>query len=340
MGDIFQAPENHTITGVSALTDASGNLIQQWTKTKYTPEQDNIRQAFLEAFKEYQGRAVIPPAPMVNDDELLTAYIIADQHLGLYSWAAEAGENYDLAIGEKLLKDVMGQLVAVTPKSHTAVILSLGDFFHSNDDTNLTPASKHHLDVDGRYAKILKVGVNLIIHCAQLALQKHRRVIIRCLPGNHDPYASIALATALSCFWDGSDRVIVDTDPGYFWKLKWGRVLLTATHGDFVKPNELPMVVAATWPEDWGQTEFRYGYLGHIHHRSLGGERGGLQWETFQTLAPKDVWHYKKGYRSGRSMVAVTHSKTSGEYLRNIAAVRRPTGVVPCEIPEKPSECA
>jgi hypothetical protein len=320
-GEPFEVPDNHRVIGLSALTDASGNLIQTWTKTKIDGRED-IRVAILEAFREYTGKGVLPETPAGSVEDLLTAYIIADHHLGLHAWAKESDEDYDLKIGEKLLMDVMGELVASTPKSDTAVILNLGDFFHSDNDSNQT-RSGHHLDVDSRYAKILKVGVNLIIHCTQLALQKHRHVIVRCLAGNHDPYASIALATALSCFWDGSDRVTVDADPSYFWKMRWGNTLLTATHGDMVKPTQMPMVVASTWPEDWGQTEFRYGYLGHVHHSSS-GEPGGLKWETFQTLAPKDVWHYKKGYRSGRSMVAITHSKTSGEYIRNIASVRRP----------------
>src|SRR5271163_1990227 len=212
----------------------------------------------------------------------------------------------------------MATLITSAPSSHTAVILNLGDFFHSDSNSNITPKSGNKLDVDTRYAKILRVGVNLIIHCTQLALQKHKRVILRCLPGNHDPYASLALATALACFFSSNTRVFVDADPSAFWHFQFGRVLLTAMHGDTVKHTDAPGLVASSWPELWGATSFRYCYIGHVHHRSIGGgERAGLIWETFQTLSPRDVWHYNQGYRSGRSMVSITHHTDHGEVSRN-----------------------
>lgn len=230
--------------------------------------------------------ATRPKAPASTDSKLLTVYPIADHHLGLYAWAEEAGENYDLAIGERLLKETMGALVAGAPSSQTAIILNLGDFFHSDDNTQLTPKSKHKLDVDGRHAKILRVGVKLLIHCIQLALQRHDKVIVRCLPGNHDPYASLALSTALSCFFDNSKRVTIDVDPSAFFWYPFGKVLIGATHGDKAKGHDMPGVMAADRPRDWGNSEYRYIYLGHVHHKSIGGgEKHGATWETFQTLS-------------------------------------------------------
>jgi hypothetical protein len=204
----------------------------------------------------------------------------------------------------------------------TGVILNLGDFFHSDNDSNRTPKSGNILDVDGRYAKILRVGVDLIIHCVQLGLQKHEEILLRCLPGNHDPYACLALTVALAAFFHNNPRVKVDDDASAFFKYKFGKVLVTACHGDLIKHGDMPGFVAATWPQDWGATEFRYCYLGHVHHRSIGGgERAGMQWETFQVLAPKDVWHKNSGYVSGRSMSAITHHKNHGEVMRHTVSV-------------------
>lgn len=325
IGEEFKLPDGHVIKGISALTDANGQLIQQWVKTKFEEAVTDVKQALLECFKAYKGHASLPKAPKHVEKDLLTIYPVADHHLGLYAWAEEAGENYDLRIGEQLLRDTMAELVASALPAHTGVILSLGDFFHSDDNSNRTRKSGNQLDVDSRYAKILRVGVDLLIHCAQLALQKHQIVIIRCLPGNHDPYASIALATGLACFFHNNPRVKVDADPSAFWKLRFGKVLLTSTHGDNVKPENTPGVVASRWSEDWGQTEFRYCYLGHIHNKKVGGgENAGLLWETFQTLSPKDEWGYRMGFISGRSMVAITHHKNKGEHMRHTVSVRGP----------------
>lgn len=323
IGDAFEVPDGHTIRGISALTDADGNTIQKWIKTKFDEATIGLREALTETFKTYRGHATLPEAPVHTQADLATVYPISDHHLGLYAWAEEAGENYDLAIGEKLLMDTMAELVADAPSSDIGVILNLGDFFHSDDNTNRTRRSGNILDVDSRYAKILRVGVSLLIHCIQLALQKHRQIIVRCLPGNHDPYASLALATALSAFFAKNERVTIDSDPSAFFWWRFGRVLIGSTHGDLIKHPEMPGVMAAMRPRDWGETDYRYIYLGHVHHRSIGGgEKHGAIWETFQTLSPKDVWHNSSGYTAGRSMVAITHHKDRGEIKRHTVSIK------------------
>lgn len=323
VGEPFQLLPGHVIQGVSALTDADGRVLQQWVKTKFDEAIVDVTEALTESFKAYRGHATLPAPPKLPDKDTATVYPIGDHHLGLYTWKPVTGNNYDLSIGQKLLMDTMGALVANAPNSKTGVILNLGDFFHSDNDSNRTPKSGHALDVDGRYAKILRVGVDLLIHCIQLALQRHEKVLVRCLPGNHDPYASLALATALGAFFSASPRVTIDADPSPFFKFRFDKVLIASAHGDMIKAVDMPGFVAATWPEDWGQTRHRYVYLGHVHHKSIGGgEKAGATWETFQTLAPKDIWHHSSGYVSGRSMVSITHHHEKGEVVRNTISVK------------------
>jgi hypothetical protein len=323
VGEPFALLPGHVIRGISALTDADGRVLQQWVKTKFDEAIVDVTAALTESFKAYNGHASLPKAPRQSDTDLVTVYPIGDHHLGLYTWKPVTGNNYDLSIGQKLLMDTMAALVANAPGAKTGVILNLGDFFHSDNDSNRTPKSGHALDVDGRYAKILRVGVDLLIHCIQLALQRHERVIVRCLPGNHDPYASLALATALGAFFSKSPRVTIDADPSPFFKYRFDKVLIASAHGDMIKAADMPGFVAATWPEDWGATKFRYVYLGHVHHKSIGGgEKAGVIWETFQTLAPKDIWHHSSGYVSGRSMVSITHHRGKGEWMRNTISVK------------------
>lgn len=326
IGDEFQLPENHVVKGVSALVDPNGQVIQQWIKTRQDTRLADVTTALRETFAAYEGHATLPPAPTVTDADMVTVYPIGDHHLGLYGWGEETGDDdYDLATGEKLLTDVMGELVERAPPSETGVVLNLGDFFHSDSNENRTRRSGVPLDVDTRYPKVLRVGVNLLIHCVQMALQKHSKVIVRCLPGNHDPYAALALSVALSCFFKHNPRVEVDTSASPFWKFRFGRVLMVATHGDMAKPADMPGLTASRWPQDWGETDYRYAYLGHVHHRSVGGgELSGLVWETFQVLPPKDAWHAASGYTSGRSMVAITHHRLKGEDHRVTKSVKGP----------------
>lgn len=320
-GEVFEVPAGHAVKGVSALVGADGRTIQQWIKTREEQNAQDAIAAIKEAFDGYKGFAKLPPEPKKTDDELLTVYNIADHHLGLYAWAREAGADYDLTIGERLLKEAISQLVSLSPSSENAVILNLGDFFHADNSENRTSRSGNALDVDTRYSKVLKLGVDLLIWCVELSLQRHAKVTVRCLPGNHDEHTAVALAIGLACFFDKNPRVTVDLSPSLFFKHVFGKVLLTATHGHQVKPADMAGVMASMYSEDWGKTVYRYGYFGHVHHQSK-IEKHGMICETFQTVAAKDSWHAGMGYSSGRSMTAITHHRDHGEILRHTASVK------------------
>lgn len=318
----FEMPDGHVIKGVSALMDPAGRVIQQWVKTREDKHVDDLVDALKATFSDYKGKAKPAKPPKVANEDLATVYNIADHHLGLFAWGMETGEDYDLKIGERILRDAMADLVSNSPPSDTAVVLNLGDFFHSDTSENRTVASGHALDVDTRYAKVLQVGVRLLVDCIELALRKHRKVKVRCLPGNHDPHTALTLSVALSSFFESEPRVDVDCDPSKFFWWRFGKVFIGATHGDEVKPDAMPGVMASTRAKEWGETEFRYAYFGHVHHKSRGGgEAHGVIWETFQSLAAKDAWHAGRGYSSGRSMTAITHHKDKGEVFRHTVSV-------------------
>lgn len=322
-GDEFQLPAKHIIKGVSALVDGDNRVVQKWIKTRTDPTLDDVTAALKMAFSSYDGKAIIPAAPRHAEDEIAVVYPIADHHLGMYSWAAETGEDYDLALGDKLLKNTMAELVSSSPATEQALILNLGDFFHSENDRNRTPRSGNALDVDTRYAKVLQCGVELMIHTITLALQKHKNVLVRNLQGNHDPYAALALTIALSCYYKGHKRVTIDISPSPFFFWEFGRVLVGATHGDMAKAVEMPGVMAARQPEAWGRTKHRYVYLGHVHHKSKGGgELAGATWETFQTLSANDHWSTTMGFCSGRSMQSIVHHIERGEVARHTSHVK------------------
>lgn len=315
-------PPGFSIKGTSALYK-DGEKVLEWVKTKSEPSTEDVVESLKEIFDNYKGFAKLPPKPKSTDQNLATVYNISDHHLGLYAWAAETGEDYDLAIGEKLLRDSMSQLVATSPSSHTAVVLNLGDFFHADTNENRTARSGNALDVDTRYAKVLQIGVQLTVDCIELALQKHSKVIYRALPGNHDPHTALALSVAIAAFFAKNPRVHVDCDPSKFFWWSFGKVFIGATHGDMVKPDKMPGVMASMKPREWGDAKYRYAYFGHVHHQSKGGgEQHGVIWETFQTLSPKDAWNAASGYTSGRSMVAITHHKERGEICRHTVSVQ------------------
>ncbi len=316
VGEEFEVPTGHTVKGVSALVDAEGRTIQQWVKTREDAQsRDAMELAIHEAFDRHVGYSELPPAPTFTDASLLTIYPIVDLHLGLFSWGKETGADYDLKIASALLRNTIANLVARSARSHTAIVLDMGDYFHADDSRNQTKRSGNPLDVDTRYARVLQVGVELAVHCIELALQKHEHVIYRKLPGNHDDETSLMLAIALAAWFRNNPRVTVDTDPGRFFMHCFGKVMVAATHGDMLRMGDMAGFMAANWAKEWGVTEFRYAYTGHVHHDRV-KSGGGVRAESFNTLAAKDAWHAASGYVSARSAVSITMHREMGEIDR------------------------
>lgn len=310
------------------VEDENGQVRGQWVK--YPPlrqGRESVREIIeeaKEALRDVPARPVIrkPILSGINPHEQ-NVYIVADHHLLMLAWAPEVGQNYDLKIAEEIFYNTAEDLVASAPNTDTAILLNLGDWLHVNDNSARTERSGNKLDVEGRFFKGFRLGVDLMVWYVERLLKKHRHVKVRMLPGNHDEHASLTTQVALAMAFRHNDRVTVELSPETFWAYGWGKTMLVAHHGHEVKPQDMPGVMAAYWPELWGRTSHRYALLGHIHHRSVGGdERNGAAWETFQTLAGKDAYHYARGYSSGRSMVAITYDDRGGESGRVIKQLR------------------
>ena len=312
------APDPFYVKGVSSYYGKDGELRGQWVKTNIDNERRyEVMREIVEGLAEsVRGLAAPEPAPSVSDTDLLSVYPMGDPHFGLYAWAEEAGEDFDLDSAYRVTCAAIDQLVASAPPSYEGMLVNLGDYFHADDSTNKTPAHGNVLDVDTRFAKVAKVGVDAMIYCIRRLLQKHQRVRVWNLPGNHDPHSALWLSICLSAFFHNEPRVEIDSNPTTYKYYQFGKVLLGATHGHGAKANDLPLLMAADQAEAWGATEFRHWLLGHIHHWS-GKEYPGVVVETFRTLAAKDAWHASKGYRSRRDQYCITYHKQFGEMQRS-----------------------
>lgn len=324
-GPAFAMPDGQIIKGVSALVDADGLVRQKWIKTKSDGVTADLVEVLKSTFANYKGRSKIIKPPRRVERDLLTVYPIADQHNGLLAWGTETGESYDLKIGADRLLDCSARLVARSPRSKYAIILNLGDWQHADDQRNVTPRSGHQLDVDGRWFKVLTVGVKVMMRMIELALAKHERVLVRNIPGNHDPHAARALTVALAAFYANNRRVTIDPDPGEFFYHRFGTTLLGAHHGHTMKPDRMAMDMAVNRREDWGATDYHWFLFGHIHHETA-KEVGDVRVESFQTIAAKDANARSGGYNAGKSLNSITLHRRDGEFERarvNVPPPRR-----------------
>lgn len=318
-----KTPPGHLLKGVSTLYAADGSVKAQWVKSA----NDNLSaeafsQLILESLEPIRGTSIKVKKPADTNKDILALYPMGDPHFGMYSWSDETGSNFDLKIAEQSLIAAVDHLVSVAPPASTAIVASLGDFFHTDNSSNRTSRSGATLDVDSRWSRVLKVGLRAFRRTIDMALTKHQKVHVICEIGNHDDHSAVALAHALSLYYENNERVTVDLSPALFHWYRFEKNLIGFTHGDKVKRDKLPGVMAVDRAADWGETTNRYWYIGHVHHDRL-TEFPGCIVESFRTLASSDAWHAGQGYRSQRDMKVDVIHKDWGKVERHIVGIRQ-----------------
>jgi hypothetical protein len=315
-------PDGFAVKGVSSLYDADGNLRAQWVKSNADHERrlELLREVIAELAQDVRGLAEPVSAPKRTLTDSLSAYLIGDAHFGLYAWDEEAGENFDTAIASADLRAAIDLLVAGSPDSDTGWLVDVGDLLHADSRVNATPASGNALDTDSRFPRVIRIAVAALRYCIGRMLLKHGKVKVFITPGNHNPNSAGWLAMVLAAYYERDRRVTVELSPAAYFYERFGKVLVGITHGDKTKLDQLPAIMATDRPQDWGQTQHRYWWTGHIHHTKHQEYRGCFV-ESFNTLAASDAWHASNGYRSARQMQRIDLDREHGIYSRGIANI-------------------
>ncbi|WP_022721614.1 oxidoreductase [Rhodopseudomonas sp. B29] len=322
-GDKFEIPSGQILKGISAYVDDEGRWRSGWIKTRTDSAAPELIGALKAEFEAYRGRAHIVPAPRRTERDLLAVYPIADPHIGMLSWRPQTGADYDLKIASERMLDCASSIVAKADRAREATIINLGDWYHANDQRNVTPKSKHQLDVDGRWFKVQRAGVRVFRSIIDMALAKHERVEVVNIPGNHDPEAGAALALALSGFYERNRRVKI-TFPADLYYRRFGNTLFGAAHGDKLTPGRMAMAMAVDQREAWGATAYHWFLFGHIHKDKL-DTIGDVRVEAFSTIADKDNHAAGGGWRSAQALQVITLHRRNGEDSRQRVNIPPPS---------------
>lgn len=316
---VHTVPDNYTVKGTSTLYK-DGAQVMQWVKSQNDAQA--LFEEALEAFKEgmleeVQGLAPHVEKPTGNKDEDLAAcYMLGDHHLGMRAWPDETGgEAYDLEISCRLLFNAVDTLAHASDSAHTGILINLGDFFHANDLKNQTPGSGHGLDVDGRAGMIIRAAGQLYKRLVTRMLESHNEVWIINVRGNHDPDAALWLNEMVKLYYENEPRVKVFDNYQKLIHFTWGSNLVALHHGDKINAQRLYEQITRNLAKAWGETDHRFCWSGHIHHKQS-QELGGCLFESWSVLAPPDAWHAASGYGASRSMTSVLLHKTFGEHSR------------------------
>lgn len=324
--------DGFAIKGMSTLygLDEEGNRVPkvQWVKTQkdHAVQIEEMAKHLEVLCEPYRGIVEPTAAPDGNTDDLMCVIPMGDPHVGMYAWAEEAGEDFDLETCTRNIRSAIERVVQQAPDSKRCALVLLGDNFHADSPANRTEASGHALDVDTRWSKVLREGIRTFRWCIDRLAQKHQEVEVVVARGNHDSNSALMLAIALELAYENEPRVTIHRNESKFAYLRFGANLIGVHHGDTVrKLGELPAIMAADRPTDWGETKHRRWLVGHVHHESAREYRGCVV-ETFRILAPGDAWHNGAGYRADRDIRCDVLHRDHGMIGRTIIGIDQITG--------------
>ena len=272
-------------------------VVQVWERQN--PDAEALLAALREAVEAM--RAEIKPAPAVPfrarvQAQLLNCYVITDYHLGAMAWGEETGADWDMKIAEDLLVNWFAAAIALAPDADTGVFAQLGDFLHWDGLEAVTPTSRHVLDADSRFQKMVRVAIAVIRRVMAMLLEKHRRVVLLMAEGNHDLASSAWLRELFAALYVDEPRVEVITRPDPYYCVEWGDTSLFFHHGHKKKLSALETVFIAKFREVFGRTRHSYAHTGHLHHDRV-EETNTMRMEQHRTLAAPDS-HASRGERN------------------------------------------
>jgi hypothetical protein len=260
-------------------------------------------------------RAAPVDAPEAANGDLCNLYTYSDFHLGMLAQAEEGGANWDIKIAERTLMSSFAMMLAQSPPAHTAVVNIQGDMLHSDGLLPVTPAHRHVLDQDGRFGRIVETAIRSIRALVAMALEKHQAVHLVICEGNHDEASSVWLRLLFKAFYENEPRISVNASELPFYVFVWGETMLGFHHGHKVKNEQLPLLFAAQFPQEWGLTKRRAVHCGHRHHCDE-KEYNGVTVVQHPTIAARDAYAARGGWIADRAVQSITYSKRFGQVGR------------------------
>ena len=111
-----------------------------------------------------------------NENDILFEIDLFDAHVGMYADERETlDSDYNCDIAAQRMVEATTALAARATNPDKCVVVFGGDMLHADNRSNQTPASKHPLDVDTRYHRVVKYVIEACTSCVDIAAYNSSR---------------------------------------------------------------------------------------------------------------------------------------------------------------------
>lgn len=277
--------------------DKEGNAQFRW-KLNLEKKVSDFNKKIIADLKDdlKKNSKIVPRKNYGKSNGFMLEIAIWDFHYGKLAWSGEVGVNYDLKIAEKIYFDALYDLVQKGLKFGTPekILFVVGQDFFNIDNNKLTTTAGTPQDVDGRFAKIIREGRRILTDAIDY-LKEIAPVEVVISAGNHDSISMVHVGDSLECFYHNDENIKVDNQPISRKYVKYGKSLICLSHGDKVKADQMPLIMATERAKDWSSTKHRICQFGHFHTEGM-KEIKGVKIHYLSSVSAPDLYHFDNGY--------------------------------------------
>lgn len=293
---------------ISAFVKPTGKTLQE------------LKEELLKDLSKYS-----PKFPAIKRVKYKDSYCLvidpADIHIGKLASAYETGEDYNNEIAVKRVNQGIEKILSyVQCFPLDKIVLIIGNDILHTDNAKRTTTSGTPQDTDGQWYDNFIIAKNLYIGIIDKLVNIADLHIIHNV-SNHDYMAGWYLAETIKTYYRNCKNISFDTNMRHRKAYRYHSNLIGTTHGDGAKTNDLPLLMAQEFKKEWAETQHRYIYVHHVHHKNS-KEMIGVTVESVRSPSGNDGWHHRNGYQyAAQAIEAYLHCKVNGQIARFTAIV-------------------
>jgi len=307
--NIWIKTKNPDGSGVSAFV-VNPNFQAQDVSTMKSLQED-----LIESLQGYSPKFV-----RIERIEDSNSYLLvldpADIHVGKLCSSFEVGEAYNNQIAvQRALFGVKGILQKVSSfKIDKILFIGGNDILHIDSPKRETTSGTKQ-DTDGMWHTNFLIAKQLYVDILEILITV-ADVHFCFNPSNHDYASGFFLSQVIEAYFKNCENISFDSTIAHRKYFKYFKNLIGTTHGDGAKMTDLPMLMATEVPREWSETEHRYVYVHHLHHK-WSKDVFSVCVEGLRSPSGTDSWHHRNGYEHApKAVEGFLHCKENGQIAR------------------------
>ena len=274
----------------------------------------DLRDQIVKDLQEYT-----PEFTKIKRKKLNESYCLvvdpADIHIGKLCTAFETGVEYNQQIAVKRVLEGVNGILNKSQGFNIDKIIFIGgnDILHT-DTQRRTTTSGTPQDTDGMFYDNFLMAKNLYVNLLELLINV-ADVHFVYNPSNHDYTNGFFLADVIQTYFRNCKNITFDCSIAHRKYCTYGNSIIGTTHGDGAKQQDLGMLMSIEAKEHWANSEHRYFYTHHVHHKTA-KDLINVTVESLRSPSPADSWHHRNGYINKAAIEGFIHSKNNGQIAR------------------------